>query len=100
MTTPVEELLWDRCASVLANILGVKDRIGIPDADESAHLRSVIMREVNDLTELAVELVKASSGGTSVNEVYIELLREIHSAVVKPDGNEPYVPQMNLGSDR
>lgn len=83
-TSPAERAILDRCDLCLVHILGVKDRIkGISDQD-AARLRSVVMREVNELTNLAVAMVRATIDGGTPNELYINMIREIHSAVVAP----------------
>lgn len=79
-----ETVVWERQNRAVANVLGVADRIDM-DPEDRRRLRGVVMREIGELTDLACALVRASADGQYVNEVYVEMLREvkeIHSAVV------------------
>lgn len=80
----VEDAIFDRMALAAANVLGVKDRIHYLDDDDAKRLRGVVLREFNDFAEFCVALVRASSDG-AVSQQIIEMLEEIHGAVV-PSG--------------
>lgn len=79
---PVENAIWERMDLAAANILGVKDRIRYLETDDARRLRGVVLRELNEFTEFCLSLVRLSSDGDAINELVIEMLQEIHSAVV------------------
>lgn len=85
---PQETVLWQRQNLAVANILAIKDRIEhLLDPNDASRLRAVVMREIGELTELACAIVRAQSDGQVMNGVYLDMLREIHLAVVRsPDG--------------
>lgn len=75
-------LMWRRMDEAIGKILKVKDRIPMSD-DQARKLRRVVLRELNDLTELAVILLDAADAIT-MNELYVQYLEELRTAVVKP----------------
>lgn len=82
--TKQEVLLWERERQAAANILGIKDQIHFADPNDASRLRSVVLRELAELTELACMMLRASAGGSVINEYWLEMLRDIHGAVVAP----------------
>lgn len=84
MTESHKELLNKRRDRVIAIILGVKER----ECDEylppevSAKLRKVVLDQVNELCDLASDLLRSEPEATVVNEIFLQKLEEIHEAVV------------------
>lgn len=76
-------LLEKRKNKCIASILSTKEKEYDPylDQEQSAKLRKVILDEVNDFYNLAVDLL-----GDNMNEFYldmVEMLEDIHGAVLK-----------------
>lgn len=78
---PIERAVWERMDMAAALILGVKDRCDLNPQD-AARLRGVVLRELNEFADLCLSLLQAMVDSAQVNEFAIEMLREIHSAVV------------------
>lgn len=81
-------ILAKRRDRAIAIMLGVKER----EADSylppevSARLRKVILDQVNELTDLMVDLAASFDTGTVVlNEHYLTKLDEVHRAVITSD---------------
>ncbi len=85
--SPIREALNKRRDRTIAVILGFKER----ECDEylppevSLKLRKAILDGINDLNDLACDLI-GSSDGYTVNELWLEKLKEIHEAVVSSNG--------------
>jgi hypothetical protein len=76
-------LLEKRKNKCIASILSAKEKEFDPylDQEQSAKLRKVILDEINDFYNLAVDLL-----GDNMNEFYldmVEMLEDIHGAVLK-----------------
>lgn len=83
MDDPVEAAIWERMDMVAANILGVKDRIRYLEPEDAGRLRGVVLRELNEFTDFCIALVKLSADeDASINELAIDMLKDIHAAVV------------------
>lgn len=83
------DILAKRRDRLLAVILSFKER----ECDQylppevQARLRKVILDEVNQFTELAIDLTNHSSGETIVvNELFLQKLEAIHEVVVGSNG--------------
>ncbi len=78
------ELLAKRRDRVIAIVLGVKER----ECDQhlppevQAKLRKVVLDQMNEFCELALDLLRSESGSGIVNEHFLEKLDAIHAAVV------------------
>lgn len=80
---PLENAVLERMDMALAQILGVKDRIDYLTDVDAGRLRGVVLRELNEFADLCIALLRAAVDSSQVNEVAIDLLREIHGAVVE-----------------
>lgn len=78
----VEREIFAQADRAIAHILGVKDGIAYLTDDDAAHLRSAVLKEVNQLAEHAVELLNAtvsSVGDPDIDDEVLRLLRELHA---------------------
>lgn len=81
----LQELLDRRCKRSIAIILNVKEREAdflLPD-EVQRKLRKVIIDQINEFCSLATDILESASRGVVFNELWLEKLEEIHSAVVK-----------------
>lgn len=78
---PISNAIWERMDLAAANVLGVKDRIRYLEEADANRLRGVVLRELNEFAEFCVSLARLSSD-EAVNELVIDMLKDIHAAVV------------------
>lgn len=82
MSQVVEDILAKRRDRAIAIVLSVKER----ECDQylppeaRSKLRKVVLDQLNDVVELAMDLV-SSVEADQVNELWFEKLEEIHAAV-------------------
>lgn len=81
----LNDILAKRRDRAIAIVLGVKERECdkfLPDV-ASKKLRKVILDQMNDLTDVALDILKSldSSSGTTLNEVWLDKLEEIRDAI-------------------
>lgn len=80
------DILAKRRDRAIAIVLGVKerecDRFLPPQAQTK--LRKVVLDQLNDLHELAMDLIRSLDSNTDavINEVWLQKIDEIHDAVV------------------
>lgn len=90
MQTAMADMLAKRRDRAIAIILGVKEReidTHLPK-EAQAKLRKVILDQVNDLYDVALELLKSLDHEDSVvNELWLEKLDAIYVAVVGSNGH-------------
>lgn len=79
---PQVTVLRERHNAAASNILGIKDRISYLTDEDANRLRGVVLRELAEFRDLAIELLRGSADGGFLNEVYVEMLRDIHTKVV------------------
>lgn len=80
------KLLAKRRDKAIAVILSCKEREcdGYLPVEVQARLRKVVLDQLNDLTDLAVDLLGSSDGkGMIINELFLEKLDAVYEAVVK-----------------
>lgn len=89
MDSQVKALLAKRRDRSIAKVLGFKER----ECDEflPSHLRQdlrkVILDEINDFYDLALDLLSSLDNGTVLlNQVYLDKLDEIHERVLNGSG--------------
>ncbi len=86
MTQPaVQEILHRRKQRCIATILGVKEREVDLDlsAETQAKLRKVILDEINDFHDIALDLLNSVDGGNVVvNQLWLDKLDELYNHVV------------------
>ncbi len=88
MTQPaVQEILYRRKQRCIATILGVKEREldKSLSAETQAKLRKVILDEINDFHDIALDLLNSVDGGNVVvNQLWLDKLDELYNHVVTP----------------
>lgn len=77
---PIRDLLAKRKDKCIAIILSTKEREcdQYLDPEASYALRKVVLDQVNDLADLAIDLMEAN---TILNEQYLQKLDDIHEVV-------------------
>lgn len=81
----LNDILSKRRDRAIAIVLGVKER----ECDEylspeaKKKLRKVILDQMNDLTDVALDIMKSldNSSGAVLNEVWLDKLNELHEAI-------------------
>lgn len=79
---PLEAVVRRRLKQACAAVLAVNDRIAAIAPELADELRRVALREINDLADLSIHLLRATDS-SGVNELFIRQVAEIHSAVVR-----------------
>lgn len=83
---PLERAVRQHTRRSIASVLHVKDKIGYLEPEDSAALRSAVLRELNGLADLCVDLLIAAGPADGINELFVRQIQDIHEAVVPLDG--------------
>lgn len=86
MNSALMEMLAKRRDRSISIILGTKERECDRDLSREASqkLRKVILDQVNDLVDFAIDVCDSlDTGGVILNEQYLTKLDELHDAVVR-----------------
>lgn len=73
----------------IAVILGMKEREVDPHLPNHLRekLRKVVLDQVNDYHELCLDVIRSlDTGEVTLNEVYLEMISDLHEAVVTNGG--------------
>lgn len=85
MQPSLNELLAKRRDRAIATVLGVKEREcdAFLPPESRARLRKVILDQINEVADLALDVIKSlDTGEVVLNEAYLERLDAIYAAVV------------------
>ena len=83
------EMLGKRRDRAISIILGVKERECDPylTREQSQKLRKVVLDQVNDLVDFALDVCHSlDTGEVVLNDVYLEKLDKLYEVVVGNDG--------------
>lgn len=89
MNPAVATILERRKNKAIAIVLGVKERevdASLPK-DLQDKLRKVVLDQFNEYHELCLDVMRSlDTGDVALNEHYLDILEQIHSAVVVGNG--------------